>query len=67
MLFKKEHKVYSFNPAALTLIFFGCKTDDTMIEEVKQVVRDNEYLRHVKFYKAVMDSNAFKLNFEELD
>ena len=29
-----------------------------MIEEVKQVVRDNEYLRHVKFYKAVMDSNA---------
>ena len=51
----------------LTSIFFGCKTDDTMIEEVKQVVRDNEYLRHVKFYKAVMDSNAFKLNFEELD
>ena len=43
MLFKKEHKVYSFNPAALTSIFFGCKTDDTMIEEVKQVVRDNEY------------------------
>ena len=38
-----------------------------MIEEVKLVVRDNEYLRHVKFYKAVMDSNAFKLNFEELD
>ena len=67
MLFKKEHKVYSFNPTALTSIFFGCKTDDTMIEEVKQVVRDNEYLRHVKFYKAVMDSNAFKLNFEELD
>ena len=65
MLFKKEHKVYSFNPAALTSIFFGCKTDDTMIEEVKQVVRDNEYLRHVKFYKAVMDSNAFKLNFED--
>ena len=65
--YKKEHKAYSFNPAALTSIFFGCKTDDTMIEEVKQVVRDNEYLRHVKFYKAVMDSNAFKLNFEELD
>ena len=63
MLFKKEHKVYSFNPAALTSIFFGCKTDDTMIEEVKR----NEYLRHVKFYKAVMDNNAFKLNFEELD
>lgn len=38
-----------------------------MIEEVKQVVRGNEYLRHVKFYKAVMDNNAFKLNFEELD
>ena len=50
MLFKKEHKVYSFNPAALTSIFFGCKTDDIMIEEVKQVVRDNEYLRHVKFF-----------------
>ena len=66
-VYKKEHKAYSFNPAALTSIFFGCKTDDTMIEEVKQVVRDNEYLRHVKFYKAVMDSNAFKLNFEELD
>lgn len=66
-VYKKEHKAYSFNPAALTSIFFGCKTDDTMIEEVKQVVRGNECLRHVKFYKAVMDNNAFKLNFEELD
>ena len=48
MLFKKEHKVYSFNPAALTSIFFGCKTDDTMIEEVKQVVRGQVLNRSAK-------------------
>lgn len=25
------------------------------------------FLKDFKFYRAVMDSNAFKLNFEELD
>lgn len=66
-VYKKENKAYSFNPAALTSIYFGCKADDAVIEEVKQVVRDNENLGHVNFYKAAIDRTAFKLNFEELD
>ena len=66
-VYKKENKAYSFNPAAFKSIYFGCKADDAVIEEVKQVVRGNENLGHVKFYKAAIDSTAFKLNFEELD
>lgn len=66
-IMKDSNKAYSFKPSALVSVIFGCKVDDAVIEEVKHVVEANPNLKHVKFYKAVMDDTDFKLNILEID
>ena len=65
-IMKDSNKAYSFKPSALVSVIFGCKVDDAVIEEVKHVVEANPNLKHVKFYKAVMDDTDFKLNILEI-
>lgn len=65
-VYKDNHQTYSFNPAALKSVCFGCKAAEGLIEEVKQVISDNQALGHVRFYKAVMDHDAYKLNIVDL-
>ena len=66
-IMKKSNKAYSFEPSALVSVTFGCKVEDAVIEEVKHVVKTNPNLKHVKFYKAVIDETDFKLNILEID
>ena len=61
-VYKVKNHPYSFNPKILKSVIFGCKSDDTTISEVLKVVRDNDALSHVRFYKVVMDDKAYKLN-----
>lgn len=64
---KNSNKAYSFEPSALVSVIFGCKVEDAVIEELKHVVETNPNLKHVKFYKAVMDDTDFKLNISQID
>ena len=66
-IMKDSNKAYSFKPSALVSVIFGCKVDDAVIEEVKHVVEANPNLKHVKFYKAVMDDIDYKLNISQID
>lgn len=66
-IMKDSNKAYSFEPSALISVTFGCKVEDAVIEEVKHVVEANLNLKHVKFYKAVMDDTDFKLNISQID
>lgn len=66
-IMKDSNKAYSFKPSALVSVTFGCKVEDAVIEEVKHVVETNPNLKHVKFYKAVIDETDFKLNILEID
>ncbi len=66
-IMKNSNKAYSFEPSALVSVIFGCKVEDAVIEELKHVVETNPNLKHVKFYKAVMDDTDFKLNISQID
>lgn len=66
-IMKDSNKAYSFKPSALVSVIFGCKVKAPVIEEVKHVVETNPNLKHVKFYKAVIDDTDFKLNILEID
>lgn len=65
-VYKTSHHTFPFNPAALKSVCFGCKADEGLIEEVKQAIGENDALKHVRFYKTVMDHDAYKLNIVDL-
>lgn len=60
-IYKSESGPYSYNPKALKEIIFGCKTDQSDIEKVKQIVGNNPLLQHVVFYKAELDSTGYRI------
>lgn len=63
----QSKKAFPFNPKALKSVIFGCKANDEVIEEVKNIVRENPALSHVEFYRAVMDDKEYKLNIVKID
>jgi len=60
-----ESKNWPFNAEALTEIYFGCNSDDTLVEKVISSCSSNG-LTHVIFYKAIPKHGEFGLDFTRI-
>ncbi|MNK09777.1 hypothetical protein D3C87_277530 [compost metagenome] len=60
-----EENKFFFKKEALVEIIFGCKTELSKIEEIKNLAQECGY-HHLKFSKAELDSNEYKLNFKTI-
>lgn len=65
-LLKHKTGLYKFNPESLVGIYFGVRTPQEQVNTIKNLIRESKKYKGVKLYKAVLDSESYKINFKEV-
>lgn len=60
---KKPRQLFKFKPEVLDSIYFGAKCTEEKRKEIIELVRKINGYEKVKFFKVILDSDAFKLRF----
>lgn len=57
-------KLFKINPKAISGVYFGARSDNQLIKELCNKIREKEELSHLKnkIYKMEVDENQYKLN-----
>jgi hypothetical protein len=63
---KKPRQLFKFKPEVLDSIYFGAKCTVKNRNEIIELVQEKREFENVKFFKVKLDSEAFKLRFEEI-
>lgn len=62
--FLESIKLFKINPKAISSVYFGCRSDNKLTEELCNKIREKEELSHLKnkIYKMNVDETQYKLN-----
>lgn len=63
---KKPKQLFKFKPEVLDSIYFGAKCEKEKCKEIIELVQKKMAYENVKFFQVKLDSDAFKLHFEEI-
>lgn len=63
-IYKEAPGEYGFNPTSLKAIYFGCKVEDSEIDELCKFICGIGCFGHVKFYKGKVSEFEYKIDFD---
>ena len=62
-IYKEAPGEYEFKPKSLKAVYFGCKVEDSEIDELRKFIRGIGCFDHVEFYKGEMSKTEYKIKF----
>lgn len=61
-IYKQNNGYHNFNPKSLISVTFGCNISEDKQSQIIDIVRNNQSLNHVRFFKCTTSSKQFKLD-----
>ena len=54
--------LFEVPPEAIKDVVFGCRSEESLVNSIQQIVSTNEKLRHLRFRKARLSQNSYSLD-----
>ncbi len=63
---KPQNGYHNFNPKSLISVTFGCNTPEDKLSQIVDIIRQNQSLEHVRFFRCKTNPKQFKLDIDSL-
>jgi len=65
-VYKPQNGYHNFNPKSLISVTFGCNTPEDKKSQIIDIIRRNQSLEHVRFFRCKTNSKQFRLDIDSL-
>lgn len=65
-IYKPQNGYHNFNPKSLISVTFGCNTPEDKLSQIIDLIRQNQSLEHVRFFRCKTNPKQFKLDIDSL-